>query len=152
MNKTISLKTLSKEWREAGRFQKGVDIWEEEKAWKRFLNSVFSPKKRSQSLLLGTTLTSVETHSLWSEEPEDTVWGHHSHWKGEGRNPKMDWARKQDPQILCVDFAHVFGGPMSHMENKRTELIWAAGRETFFGIQPCSLRAKRKTFTFFWGM
>ena len=56
----------------------------------------------------------------------------------------MDWARKQDPQILCINFAHVFGGPMSHMENKRTELIWAADQQTFLESNRVDCEPKEK--------
>ena len=61
----------------------------------------FSPKKRSQLLLLVTPLTPVDTHSFWAEGLEARVWNHHSHSgrKVEWRNPKKGESEKKIPKF-----------------------------------------------------
>lgn len=57
----------------------------------------FSPKKRSQLLLLVTPLTPVDTHSFWAEGLEARVWNRHR--ESRRGNPKKGESERKIPKF-----------------------------------------------------
>lgn len=152
MNKTISPKMLKYERRQADsrrklrfRSRKGVEDLS--------CFCGFSPKKRSQLLLLGTTATPVDIHSFWSEGLKARVWNHHSHpsRKVEWGNQKKETQKGRPPHSMYT-LSPCGWGTREHMENKITVLTWAADQNTFFLFVCFGNPTQIKMLMLFWGI